>query len=60
MHDSNGSNTFLTPTIFFANFDYSGLAEYALKAVIGGTIWMAFRLTADYLSTKIKNKHERE
>lgn len=60
IHDSNGSSTFLTATIFLANFDYSGLADYALKAVIGGTIWMAFRLTADYFSTKIKNKHERE
>lgn len=51
------SHTFLTGAILFANLDYSGLADYALKAVIGGTIWMVFKLTGDYLSKRIKHKN---
>jgi len=52
--DTSGSNMILTGAILLANFDYSGLADYALKAIIGGAIWMAFRLSADYFSAKIK------
>lgn len=50
----SGSGMFLTGAILFANFDFHGLTDYALKAVIGGAIWMTFRLASDYLSTKIK------
>lgn len=50
----SGSGMFLTGTILFANFDFNGLTEYALKAVIGGAIWMTFRLASDYLSNKMK------
>lgn len=49
-----GSNVFLTGAILFAGMDYSGLGEYALKAAIGGVIWMAFKLATDYISEKIK------
>jgi hypothetical protein len=52
--NDNGSNVFLTGAILLANFDVSGLTDYALKALVGGAIWMAFRLIADYFSTKIK------
>lgn len=51
---SSGSNLFLTGAILFANLDYSGLAEYALKAAIGGLVWMTVKLAADYISQKIK------
>ena len=63
---SNDPSTqaFLTGAILFANLDYSGLAEYALKAAVGGAIWMAFKLTGDYITYKLKNrkktKHENE
>ncbi|MBK7763677.1 MAG: hypothetical protein IPI46_09930 [Bacteroidetes bacterium] len=50
----SGSNMFLTGAILLANFDFNGLTDYALKAVIGGAIWMTFRLASDYLSNKIK------
>ena len=50
------SNIFLTGAILFANMDYSGLMEYALKAIIGGVIWMGFKLGTDYFSEKIKRK----
>lgn len=54
---SDGSgNFFLTGAILFANLDASGLAEYAVKAAIGGTIWLVFKITSDYLSERMKNK----
>ncbi len=53
--NSSGSNVFLTGTILFANLDFAGLADYALKALIGGAIWLGYKLTADYIARK-KNK----
>jgi hypothetical protein len=50
------SHTFLTGAILFANLDYSGLAAYAVKAAIGGAIWMVFKLAGDYLSDKLLSK----
>lgn len=50
------SNMFLTGTILLANLDYSGLADYALKAIVGGVIWMAFKVGGDYISERIKKK----
>lgn len=48
------SQVYLTGSILLANLDYSGLLDYALKAVIGGIIWMGFKLSADYISRKRK------
>lgn len=50
------SSTFLTGAILFANVDYSGLGGYAIKAAIGGAIWMIFKLAGDYLSNKLLNR----
>lgn len=50
------SNMFLTGTILLANLDYSGLADYALKALVGGVIWMSFKVAGDYISERIKRK----
>jgi hypothetical protein len=51
------SHTFLTGAILFANLDYSGLTAYAVKAAIGGAIWMVFKLAGDYLSYRLlRNK----
>lgn len=52
----SGSNMFLTGTILLANLDYSGLADYALKALVGGVIWMAFRIGGDFISERLKKK----
>ena len=30
--------------------DMTGLLDYAIKAIIGGFIWLGFKLFADYLS----------
>jgi hypothetical protein len=51
-----GSNVFLTGTILLANMDYSGLADYAIKALVGGIIWMAFKVGGDYISERLKKK----
>ncbi len=50
------SNMFLTGTILLANLDYSGLADYALKALVGGVIWMSFKVAGDYISEQLKRK----
>lgn len=50
------SNMFLTGTILLANMDYSGLADYALKALVGGVIWMSFKVAGDYISERLKRK----
>jgi hypothetical protein len=52
----SSSNMFLTGTILLANLDYSGLADYAVKALVGGVIWMAFRIAGDYISERLKRK----
>jgi hypothetical protein len=57
MQNDTSSNVFLTGAILFANMDYAGLADYGIKATIGGLVWMLFKLGTDYLSEKIKNKN---
>lgn len=52
----SSSNMFLTGTILLANLDYSGLADYAVKALVGGVIWMTFRIAGDYISERLKRK----
>ncbi len=47
------SHSFLTGAILFANIDPSGLPDYAVKAAIGGAIWMIFKLAGDYISYKL-------
>lgn len=50
------SNMLLTASILFANIDYSGLTDYAVKAIVGGAIWMAFKVCAEYISEKLKKR----
>ena len=57
-NDGSG-NFFLTGAILFANLDASGLAEYAVKAAIGGAIWLVFKITSDFISEKLKSKKEK-
>jgi hypothetical protein len=53
MHtETTGSNIFLTGTILFANLDYTGLSEYALKALIGGGIWLFYKYIAERMTRK--------
>ena len=52
---ASGSNVLLTGCIFLANLDFSGLLDYAVKALIGGGIWLGYKITADYIDRK-RNK----
>jgi hypothetical protein len=54
--ETTSSSILLTGVVFLANLDFVGLLDYALKAGIGGAIWLGFKLTADYLERKRKNK----
>jgi len=53
---SQSSNLFLTGAILLANLDFAGLLDYALKAGIGGAIWLGYKITADYIDSRRKNK----
>ena len=50
------SNLFLTGAILLANLDFTSIEEYAIKAAIGGAVWMGFKLVGDYINAKLKSK----
>jgi hypothetical protein len=47
-----GSSIFLTGCILLANLDFAGLLDYAVKALIGGGIWLGYKAAADYIDRK--------
>jgi hypothetical protein len=49
---NTSSSVFLTGCILLANLDFAGLLDYAVKALIGGAIWLAYKITADYIDRK--------
>lgn len=51
---SSGSSLLLTGCIFLANIDITGLLDYAVKAFIGGGIWLGYKMTADYIERNRK------
>lgn len=57
---SSSSSLFLTGTILLANMDYTGLMDYAIKAAVGGAIWMAYKIAGDFFSNKMGKKKENE
>lgn len=50
------SSLFLYGAIMFANIDYVGIADYLIKAILGGAVWFAFKLMQDYYSVRVRNK----
>lgn len=54
--ETTSSSILLTGIVFLANLDFVGLLDYALKAGIGGAIWLGYKLTADYIDRKRKGK----
>ena len=54
--ENTSSSILLTGVVFLANLDFVGLLDYALKAGIGGAIWLGYKLTADYIDGKRKSK----
>lgn len=59
-HDDSNLYVFLFGAIFnlLANTDATGLGDYALKATIGGFIWLVFKLLADFLGTYRKTQKD--
>ncbi len=55
-YQSTSSNIFLTGTILLANMDFAGLVDYAVKALIGGAIWLGYKLASDYFERKRQKK----
>lgn len=50
--DNTSSNMLLTGCIFLANIDLTGLVDYAVKAFIGGGIWLGYKLAADFIDKR--------
>ncbi|MDQ3073829.1 MAG: hypothetical protein M3Q97_11270 [Bacteroidota bacterium] len=59
-HQQDDSNlyVFFIGAIFnvMADPSISGLEDYAIKATIGGIIWLLFKVIADWISQKLKVK----
>lgn len=54
---NTSSSILLTGCIFLANLDFAGLLDYAIKAMIGGGIWLGYKVTADLIEKRrTKNK----
>lgn len=53
IHNGNtSSSVLLTGCILLANLDFTGLLDYAIKAFIGGAIWLGYKVSADYIDRK--------
>lgn len=50
------SNVLLPGTILLANIDVTGLAEYALRAAVGGAVWFGFKIAADYVERRKRHR----
>lgn len=48
------TNMMLTSCIFLAQIDVHGLLDYALKAGIGGAIWLGYKVIADRMDRRRK------
>ena len=49
------SNMLLYGAIMFANIDYVSVADYVIKALLGGAVWFGFKLLQDYYSVKVRS-----
>lgn len=52
------NSAFLYLFILFADIDYAGIADYTLKALIGGAVWFGFKIIGDYYGRRVKNWHK--
>jgi phosphotransferase system glucose/maltose/N-acetylglucosamine-specific IIC component len=59
-HDFKSDDMLLTACIWYANIDLTGLADYALKALIGAIIWFGFKMATEHFSAKLKEKKAKE
>lgn len=56
--DSHFSSILLTGTILLANVDVSGLINYGLKALLGGAIWLGYKVAADQIDKRKNSKKQ--
>lgn len=49
---SSSSNFYLAGCIFLAGLDVTSLLDYGLKAAVGGSIWLGFKLVENRLLKK--------
>jgi hypothetical protein len=59
-NESFSSNVFLTGTIILATLDVAGLLDYAVKAGIGGGIWLGYKLLGDYMEKRKEKMKQAE
>lgn len=54
----SNATIFLLGAIFniIASTEWASVGDYALKATIGGIIWLGFKLIGDYLSNRYIGK----
>jgi hypothetical protein len=55
---NTSSSILLTGCIFLANLDFAGLLDYAIKAMIGGGIWLGYKVTADFIEKRRNKKKQ--
>ncbi len=54
----NHTSLLLYGALMFANIDAASVMDYTVKALVGGVVWLGFKIAADYLSQKIKKKNK--
>lgn len=54
------SGYLLTGTLLLAGIDVSGLLDYGLKALVGGGIWLAYKMIADSIDRRKRNSKGNE
>lgn len=54
-------NFFLTGAILLAQVDGGGgLGDYVIKAILGGAIWMAFKVGSEFVTDWMKKRKEKQ
>lgn len=59
---SNNISVFLFGAILniLAAVDYASLLDYSVKAIVGGLIWLGFKILGEMLSRRMKQKSKEE
>jgi hypothetical protein len=58
VQNSNNISVFLFGAILnvLAAVDYTSLIDYGVKAILGGVIWLAFKIIGEYMAARIARK----
>lgn len=57
-HSDSNTTVFLLGAILniLASTEWTSLLDYAIKAIIGGIVWLVFKLISNYISHKYYGK----